>query len=248
MTRLCEWCQAKPVADPRAHYCGQTCRQAAWRLRRRRTTVAEQSRPMRMAYADPPYPGLSAKYYRHEPTYAGEVDHHALIASLRSSYDGWALSTSSKALRDVLPLCPQNAHVCPWVKPIGASPRTRGPHNLWEALIVVPGRLLRPGVSDVLRAQPARFGGTLMGRKPLAFCAWVFDLLGLLPGDTLDDLFPGTGIVGRAWAETSRAALGDVASSEPRGLGDASSKYSPDAAFARAVGDASTSAAAGGAP
>ena len=30
---------------------------------------------MRFAYADPPYPGLSARYYRNEPTFAGEVDH-----------------------------------------------------------------------------------------------------------------------------------------------------------------------------
>ncbi len=60
---------------------------------------------MVFAYADPPYPGTAAKYYRLEPTYAGEVDHRALVASLlQERYAGWALSTSSKALRDVLPL------------------------------------------------------------------------------------------------------------------------------------------------
>ena len=31
------------------------------------------------------------------------------------------------------------------------------------------------------------------------------------PGDDLVDLFPGTGIVGNAWAELSRAAADDVA-------------------------------------
>jgi len=108
VTRLCAWCQEKPITDPRARFCSQKCRQAAFRVRRRRATEAAQGRPMVMAYADPPYPGLSSKYYRDEPTYAGEVNHAELIASLRSSttYDGWALSTSSKALRDVLPLCP----------------------------------------------------------------------------------------------------------------------------------------------
>lgn len=32
---------------------------------------------MRIAYADPPYPGQS-KLYRNHPDYAGEVDHAAL--------------------------------------------------------------------------------------------------------------------------------------------------------------------------
>ena len=31
-------------------------------------------------------------------------------------------------------------------------------------------------------------------------CRWIFDLLGAAPGDTLDDLFPGSGAIGRAWA------------------------------------------------
>ncbi len=42
-----------------------------------------------------------------------------------------------------------------------------------------------------------------MGRKPVAFCAWLFDLLGMVPGDELVDLFPGTGAVTRAWRELS---------------------------------------------
>ena len=38
-----------------------------------------------------------------------------------------------------------------------------------------------------------------MGAKPAAFCWWLFDLLGALPGDELVDLFPGSGGIGRAW-------------------------------------------------
>lgn len=39
-----------------------------------------------------------------------------------------------------------------------------------------------------------------MGRKPTTFVAWMFDALGALPGlDELDDLFPGTGVVGQCW-------------------------------------------------
>jgi hypothetical protein len=135
-----------------------------------------------------------------------------------------------RALRDLLPLCPPEARVASWVKPIGARAGTLGIHNVWEPLIVVPGRRLRPACRDMLVAQPARHGGDLPGRKPLAFCAWMFGLLGLEPGDQLEDAFPGTGIVGRAWAELSRAAEG-----EPKHRDHTHGGVSP----ARAPGDAS---------
>lgn len=183
-----------------------------------------------MAYADPPYPGLARKYYAGEPSYAGEVDHVALIASLEAFADGWALSTSSAALRMVLPLCPKGVRVCAWVKPIGACPATLGIHSTWEPVIVARGRQRQPGVRDWLSAQPARGGGTLPGRKPIAFCAWLFDLLGLQPGDELVDMFPGTGIVGRSWAELSSGAGAGRRVSEvsPGDGADAFVQYSGD--------------------
>jgi hypothetical protein len=160
----------------------------------------------RFAYADPPYPGRARRYYGDQPTYAGEVDHRELVARLEAGgFMGWALSTAADALRDVLPLCPENARVCAWVKPIAPARGTRGLHNTWEPLIVVRGRQEPPGRRDWLAAQPARFGGELMGRKPIAFCAFLFGALGMRPGDELVDLFPGTGVVGKAWAEASRA-------------------------------------------
>ena len=48
--------------------------------------------------------------------------------------------------------------------------------------------------------------GRVVGTKPAAFCRWVFSLLGAAPGDTLDDLFPGSGAVSRAWAAFTAAA------------------------------------------
>ncbi|WNV83249.1 hypothetical protein [Umezawaea sp. Da 62-37] len=39
----------------------------------------------------------------------------------------------------------------------------------------------------------------VIGTKPAAFCRWIFDLLGAAPGDDLDDLFPGSGVITRAW-------------------------------------------------
>lgn len=209
---LCDWCRRVELVDPRARFCSRLCRQAAWRLRRQNQVTTAAAVAGVFAYADPPYPGLAARYYRDEPTYAGEVDHPALIASLRASgYTGWALSTSAAALRDLLPLCPPHARVCAWVKPHGVPRTTRGIHSTWEPVIVVGGRQRQPGVRDWLRAMPARLGGeTLPGRKPLAFCAWLFDLLGMQPGDTFVDLFPGTGIVTRAWGELSFAAASDT--------------------------------------
>jgi len=179
---------------------------------------------MRFAYADPPYPGTAARYYKGEPTYAGEVDHRALVSLLQERrlssgpdrLDGWALSTSARALRRILPLCPEEARVCAWVKPHGASPLTYGIHNCWEPVIVVGGRQRRPGARDWLSALPARGGGTLPGRKPIAFCAWLFGLLGMEPGDELEDIFPGTGVVTAAWRQVSSTPA------EP------SSKYSGD--------------------
>lgn len=210
--RPCGWCKA-PLSDPRARYCHQRCRQTAWRARRHLSLAAAGDRPMRLAYADPPYPGLARRYYRDEPTYAGEVDHRALIASLKASYDGWALSTSAAALQELLPLCPPGVRVCAWTKPGGVPPGTRGPHNTWEVVIVKPARRERPGVRDSIVCHPARGGGSLPGRKPIAFVRWVIALLGARRGDELVDLYPGTGVVGRVWAEVS----GDTS---PRGMDD----------------------------
>jgi hypothetical protein len=36
------------------------------------------------------------------------------------------------------------------------------------------------------------------------FCFWLFDLMGMKPGDDLVDLFPGTGGVMRAWEKWQR--------------------------------------------
>lgn len=219
--RRCAWCRREQLDEKKttARFCGRKCRQSAFRLRARGSVVdaGVGDDVATFAYADPPYPGLSAKYYRHEETFAGEVDHAALIASLESSsYAGWALSTSARALRGVLPLCPRAARVCAWVKPIGVPPATSGLHSTWEALIVVGGRQRPPGVRDWLAAQPARNGGTLPGRKPITFCAWLFDCLGLVPGDTLVDLFPGTGIVSRAWSELSSRSSATLSPLEER--------------------------------
>jgi hypothetical protein len=113
-----------------------------------------------------------------------------------ATYDGWALSTSRRSLRDVLLLVPGGDLIA----------KSRGPSNIHEYVIVSPARRRMPGPPDALVAAVARGGDSdLIGRKPLRFVFWVFELLGASPGDALDDLFPGSGVVSRCWEELSRA-------------------------------------------
>lgn len=155
---------------------------------------------MRLAYADPPYPG-NAELYAGHPDYAGEVDHAELVARL-VAYDGWALSTSSKSLRSVLDLCPADIRVLVWL--------THNVGRAWEPVLVMPARPLptrwRP--LDWIAVEPEAFqwrprpAGYVIGRKPRQFCRWLFHWLGAVAGeDELDDLFPGSGAVTAAWAE-----------------------------------------------
>lgn len=85
----------------------------------------------RFAYADPPYPGQARKHYGPD---AREVDHVLLLAYLET-FDGWALSTSSPALRDVLALCPPGVRIGAWVKPFASFKRGVDPAYAWEPVI-----------------------------------------------------------------------------------------------------------------
>lgn len=226
--RVCAWCEGPIPARARrdAVCCSQRCRQARHRFTR---TVGRADhgggavgpgRALRLAYADPPYPG-KAHLYRGHPDYAGEVDHAALIRRL-STYDGWALSTSAAALPVVLALCPPGVRVAAWHR--GERPNTsRWPLNAWEPVIWCGGRPLDPSHVDGRRVDSLVHGvapmttlpGRVIGAKPAAFCRWVFDLLGAAPGDTLDDLFPGSGAVARAWhtyttTDPSHMAMADA--------------------------------------
>jgi hypothetical protein len=165
---------------------------------------------MRIAIADPPYPGQSARHYADHSDFDGEVDHAGLLERL-AEYDGWALHTSSPALRDVLPLCPPEARVMAWVKPFAAYKRNIKVAYAWEPVIVCGGRSAEPNriIGLTMRdyiAEPITMKRGLAGAKPERVCWWLFEVLGLDPEDELDDLFPGTGAVSRAW-ESWRSQL-----------------------------------------
>lgn len=225
--RRCAWCRGAIAATARvdAVTCSKRCRQARARFNAGVGRGArDHSTPLRLAYADPPYPGL-AGYYEGHPDYAGEVDHAALIRQLSIDFDGWALSTNAQSLQLVLALCPPDVRIASWHR--GERPtRAGGPHNAWEPVIYWGGRrdpdashvddarhLSAADPDDASLTWSARRLDTLeyisrprladpdrvIGAKPAVFARWMFDLLGARPQDDFTDLFPGSGGILRAW-------------------------------------------------
>ena len=210
----CGWCGGPLAVDARRDtiYCSKSCRQAAHRFRRGYEPKPAATAPLRLAYADPPYPGTAKRYYAEHPDYAGEVDHGALARQLVGDYpDGWALSTSARALPEVLEHVraagATDAWVASWVR--GARPtRSKRPLNAWEPVIISGGRQETPiGAGATRRLDTLVYiararltdPNRVTGAKPAEFLWWLFDLLGAQPGDELDDIFPGSGGVSRAW-------------------------------------------------
>lgn len=233
--RVCAWCRGPVPTRARrdAVYCGQPCRQAAHRFKRdsaHRLPSGAPARPMRFAYADPPYPGL-AGYYRDHPDYAGEVDHRALLVELRDGgFDGWALSTSSRSLVALCALAAEleldDVRVAAWVRGPRGRARARRPLQAWEPVLYAGGRELGAVRTDALvhgvRARTTD-PGHVIGAKPAAFARFVFELLGAEPGDELVDMFPGSGGIGRAFAVYTDPSLEATA--------DASLVLGPDASL-----------------
>ena len=144
---------------------------------------------MRIAYADPPYPGMAGRYED-----GREVDHRLLIGHLQT-FDAWALSTASTTLREVLTLCPDDIRIGAWVKPFASFKPNVNPAYTWEPV------LFRGVASRVNTERTARdhcavniaLRKGVVGAKPDGFWLWLFDLLNVRPGDEFVDLFPGTG-------------------------------------------------------
>ena len=186
---------------------------------------------LRLAYADPPYLGC-CKLYDHEHGESGLcwddlTTHKLLIEQLCDVFpDGWALSCTSGSLRHLLPLTPDDTRVSPWCKSFSAFKKGVRPAYAWEPVLWRGGR--NPG-SGHPHAPPEKGGkqntpkdflwqdGTveggllapitlkkgLTGAKSEAFCEWVIALLNAQPGDLLVDLYPGTGVMGRVWAQAA---------------------------------------------
>ena len=151
---------------------------------------------MRFAYADPPYIGCAKRYK--EKT---EVDHVDLINHLDDKYDAWALSCHTPSLQYLLSVCPKDVRVAAWVKPFCVFKPNVNPAYAWEPVIFKGSRKRGrdvPTVRDWVSANITLRKG-LVGAKPESFCFWLFELMGLLENDEMDDLYPGTDIVTNSW-------------------------------------------------
>ena len=160
--------------------------------------------PMRFAYADPPYVGQANRYVEKQ-----EVDQRALVERLVAEFpDGWALSLSSPSLREILAYCPADVRVMAWVKPFAVFKPNVGLAYAWEPVILRGGRRItrgQPTVRDWVTANITLKKG-LVGAKPEGFCKWLLDVFNVEPGDELVDMFPGTGLVSRIFAERMTVA------------------------------------------
>lgn len=189
---------------------------------------------MRLGYADPPYPGMAAKHYRHHPDFAGEVDHVRLLHQLHTEFDGWVLHTGSSQLPDVIRWADRAGvpdarqvgqfhgyRVMSWIKPFAAMKPGVPVGYTWEPVLVKAAR--RPIVSgrivmrdhleepefenDAVRESIAMRRG-LSGVKPDRVCRWAFEMMGATAADVLVDMFPGSGAVTFAWARWRADLLG----------------------------------------
>lgn len=178
---------------------------------------------MKLAIADPPYPpfvGSGGRKNRASRWYGDgqrsvtdrpsdnhpeaalwddPATHRTLLERLLDEYDGWAIATSPDGLAAYGALPPE-VRIMAWIKP-NAQPGAHRLRSLWEPVILYPpkGRRSNRGgigaIPDVLTANAPRVG--FIGAKPEAWTRWVLAAMTFQPGDQVDDLFPGSGLVGR---------------------------------------------------
>lgn len=173
---------------------------------------------MRLAIADPPYLGRAARWYssagRAHGRGAGVADHHPhaaewdrpgrhlqLVRDLDRDYDGWAIAAAAQTMHVYAAACP-DARVMVWHRE-NALPSGSRVRNVWEPVFLrIPagreGYSSGLSVSDVLRCGVGAGvapGSRFAGAKPAQWTHWVLDALGYVEGDTVVDLFPGSGAV-----------------------------------------------------
>lgn len=173
---------------------------------------------MKLAIADPPYLGRAVRWYgeggcgdgggknqadNHPEAYLWDLPetHVKMIEELNNNFDGWAIAMTvhslSTYLRAVETDSRNGIRVAVWHKP-SSSPSGSRIANHWEpVLLKIPkerrGRTIGNPVKDVLTVSPLSSG--FIGAKPEEWSAWVLEMLGYQDGDTVTDLFEGSGAV-----------------------------------------------------
>ena len=175
---------------------------------------------MKLAIADPPYLGRANRWYGDgcgDGNGIGRADNHPeaskwdnpqthidLVHKLESEYDGWAIALTVHSLSTYLGVIKTDSRngirVMSWIKPI-AIPSGSRIATSWEPVIIrVPkerkGWKSGKRMKDHLIANPKQNG--FVGAKPDEWTHWVLDAMGYMEGDTVDDLFLGSGAVSEA--------------------------------------------------
>jgi hypothetical protein len=188
---------------------------------------------MRVAYADPPYLGQGSKKYAKQHPRASIWDdpttYALFLAWLNGAFpDGWALSASSTSLRTLLPLAPQDVRVGAWCKSFCAFKKGVRPAYAWEPVLYRGGRNKAhpPPPKGGKQTTPKDFVVApitlrrgLTGVKPDSVLDWILDLLNVQQGDTVIDLFPGSGgMILRAFERTGVSWTGEMFDDSVLGL------------------------------
>ena len=157
---------------------------------------------MKFAYADPPYLGMGKSYGN--PEWDDPETHRRLVERLVSEFpDGWALSLSSPSLKVILPMCPDDCRVAAWVKPFAAFRPNVKPAYAWEPVIFRGGRTRtrKDETWHDWHSENITMRRGFMGAKPAGFAQWIVRLLNAKvdQGDTITDLFHGSGAMLGVW-------------------------------------------------
>ncbi len=179
---------------------------------------------MKLCIADPPYLFRAVRWYgdggRGHGYGVGQADihpqahlwddpkrHQQLVFEIERDFDGWAIAMTVHSLSVYLEALDTHSRdgirVCVWHK-TNAVPSGSRITNMWEpVLIKVPAarrqRIKGLQMQDVM-ACPCEQG--FVGAKPAKWTRWILDLLGYQSEtDTVLDLFPGSGAVGKELAQ-----------------------------------------------
>ena len=170
--------------------------------------MASDLEPVDLGYADPPYEetdslSMVETYYSDDPR-AAEVPLAPLLARMDREYDGWAVSMHVPSLlalkkEDI----PKGARLCTWNKTFAVFQPNVTLCWAWEPVLIKPARVptrKEPTIKDWI-AAPVTIKKGVVGAKPAPFSHWMLAFMGARQVDRFDDLFPGSGAVGAAWAD-----------------------------------------------
>jgi hypothetical protein len=174
---------------------------------------------VKLCIADPPYLGRAVRWYgaggcgngkgqgqadNHPEAYLWDKPetHQQLVRKLEEEFDGWAIALSVHSLSTYLSIVETDSRngirVCAWHKPNAVTSGSRI-SNHWEPVLVRVPKERRGWSSglvrtkDVISISPPRRG--FVGSKPHEWTEWVLGLMGYQDGDTVEDLFAGSGMV-----------------------------------------------------